>query len=68
MEYIIREKQAFFLHTQERGDAVNKYKILTYLSLDKFGPVQDDGWWRRYIKEVYYLRNEPKLFIYVRSK
>jgi hypothetical protein len=68
MEYIIGEKQVFFIHIQERCDTVNKYRILTYLSLNRFGPVQDDGRWRRYIKEVFDLRDEPKLFIYVRSK
>ena len=68
MEYIIGEERAFFIHTQERCDAVNNYKILTYLSLDRFGPVQDDGRWRRYIKEVFDLHDEPKIFMYVRSK
>lgn len=58
----------FFIHTQERCDAVNKHKILTCLSLNTFDPVQDNGRWRRYIKEVFDLHDEPKLFIYVRSK
>jgi hypothetical protein len=33
MECIIGEEHVFFVHTEERCDAVNKYKILTYLSL-----------------------------------
>jgi hypothetical protein len=53
---------------EERSDAVSRYKILTYLLLNWFGSVQDDGQQRsRYKEELHGLLDEPKL-LYVCKK